>query len=39
MPWLAGMGAEPGRAKAYVCENFACQAPVETPEQLRALLE
>jgi uncharacterized protein len=27
-----------GRATAYVCEHFACQAPVTEPEQLAALL-
>jgi uncharacterized protein YyaL (SSP411 family) len=32
------MKAIDGRATAYLCENFACQAPVTTPEQLRALL-
>jgi uncharacterized protein YyaL (SSP411 family) len=36
--YLAEMKAIEGRATAYLCENFACQAPVTTPEQLRALL-
>ena len=27
-----------GKAAAYVCENFACQAPVTTREELRKLL-
>jgi uncharacterized protein YyaL (SSP411 family) len=30
--------AADGRPLAYVCERFTCQAPVETPEALRALL-
>ena len=27
-PWMAGMAPQDGRASAYVCENFACRAPV-----------
>ncbi|HXT69359.1 MAG TPA: thioredoxin domain-containing protein [Vicinamibacterales bacterium] len=27
-PWLAAMSARDGRATAYVCQDFACQAPV-----------
>ena len=26
------------KATAYVCQNFACQAPVNTPEELRRML-
>lgn len=38
-PWLAGMGpAEDGRARAFVCERFTCQAPVGTAEELRRAL-
>ena len=37
-PWLADLHPRGGRATAYVCENYACQAPVTTPEDLRALL-
>jgi len=32
-------GKEGMTAAAYVCENFTCQAPVSTPEELSALLE
>jgi uncharacterized protein YyaL (SSP411 family) len=38
-PWLAEMKPEgDGRARAFVCERFTCQAPVGTAEALRALL-
>ena len=37
-PWLAEMKAIGGRATAYVCEEFTCQAPVSTPEELRRAL-
>ena len=37
-PWLADMKPIDGRATAYVCEEFACQAPVSDPDELRALL-
>lgn len=37
-PWLADMTPREGRATAYVCEEFSCQAPVTDPAALRALL-
>jgi len=36
---LAGRSAIAGRATAYVCEHFACRAPVSEPDALRALLD
>ncbi|HWA26959.1 MAG TPA: thioredoxin domain-containing protein [Lacunisphaera sp.] len=36
--YLATMKPLAGRTTAYVCENFACQAPVSTPAELAALL-
>ena len=38
-PWLAEMKPLGGRATAYVCEHFSCQAPVSEPGELRRLLE
>jgi uncharacterized protein YyaL (SSP411 family) len=37
-PYLVDMKPIGGRATAYVCENFACQAPAATPADLRQLL-
>jgi uncharacterized protein len=38
-PWMAEMTMLAGRATAYVCEEFACQAPVTDAAALRALLK
>jgi hypothetical protein len=38
VPLLDGRGPIDGRAAAYVCEHFTCQAPVTDPEALAALL-
>ena len=37
-PLLAGRPLEAGRPVAYVCEGFACRAPVATVEELRRQL-
>jgi len=34
LPWVQPMVARDGRATAYVCRDFACQAPVHTAEAL-----
>ena len=38
VPLLADRPLKEGKATAYVCQNFACQAPVNTPDELANLL-
>ena len=38
VPLMEGRVALAGRAAAYVCEHFACRAPVTEPGELAALL-
>src|SRR5437764_6536109 len=39
VPLLANRPLKDGKATAYVCENFTCRAPVNTPEELGRLLK
>ena len=38
LPGLAEMSARDGRATAYVCQDFRCEAPVQDAAELRRLL-
>ncbi len=38
IPLLADRPMKEGKATAYVCQNFTCLAPVNTPEELEGLL-
>jgi uncharacterized protein YyaL (SSP411 family) len=37
-PWLAELRPRDGKATAYVCENYACQAPITSAAELRRVL-
>jgi uncharacterized protein YyaL (SSP411 family) len=39
LPFLSSIGRQNGRATAYVCENYACNLPVTSPEELAKLLQ
>ena len=39
LPRLEARGMFDGKPTAYVCQNYACQLPVTTPEELAAQLE
>ena len=38
LPWLDAMSMRDGRATAYLCRDFSCQAPTTSPEVLAAQL-
>lgn len=38
-PFTEGKGAKEGKATVYVCQNYACQAPVTSPQEVRELLK
>ena len=38
MPLLKGKTAIGGNPTAYVCQNYTCKRPVQTSEELKALL-
>ena len=39
LPWTAALQMRDGRATAYVCQNFTCQAPTTSPDELTSQLE
>ncbi|HEY6191162.1 MAG TPA: thioredoxin domain-containing protein [Bacteroidota bacterium] len=39
LPFISGIKPEPGKATAYICENYACQLPSSDPAVVSRLLE
>jgi hypothetical protein len=39
LPWVASLRQREGRATAYLCREFACQAPTSEPEELARQLD
>jgi uncharacterized protein YyaL (SSP411 family) len=39
LPWIGSMRPGNGRATAYVCEDFACQAPTQSADELALQLQ
>ncbi len=39
LPFIEPMSRKDGRATAYVCENFTCQAPTTDPSEAAKLLD
>jgi uncharacterized protein YyaL (SSP411 family) len=38
LPLVASRGSRDGTARAYVCRNFSCRAPVAAPAELASAL-
>jgi uncharacterized protein YyaL (SSP411 family) len=39
LPWAKDLRMREGRATAYVCREFACQAPTTSPDELARQLQ
>jgi uncharacterized protein YyaL (SSP411 family) len=39
LPWTGSLDTRDGRATAYLCREFACQAPTSEPAELARHLE
>lgn len=39
LPWVQDYPFNPNKVLAYLCANFTCQKPVESPAELKALLK
>ena len=39
LPWIGSLSAPNGRATAYVCHDFTCEAPTQSPDELASLMK
>jgi uncharacterized protein YyaL (SSP411 family) len=39
LPWTSSMSAPAGGAAAFVCRNFSCDTPANSPEELERRLQ
>ena len=39
LPWTKEMALQDGKAAAYICKDFACQAPITSRREIKAILD